>query len=58
MARVYFDRQGNTLTIWLDDLEKEHVCEELDDDVILMKDRHNRTIGLECIDVLSVQSRR
>ena len=38
-ARVYFDREGNTLSVWFDDPKKEHVCEESDDDVVLVKDR-------------------
>ena len=37
--RVYFDRQGNTLSVWFDDPKKESVCEETDDDVVLVKDR-------------------
>ncbi len=34
-VRVYCDRTGNTLTVWFDDLKKEHLSEELDDDVVL-----------------------
>jgi hypothetical protein len=34
---VYHDRTGNTLTVWFDDPSKETVCEEVDDDVVLMK---------------------
>ena len=45
--RVYFDREGNTLSVWFDDPKKEHVCEESDDDVVLMKDRQGRVIGFE-----------
>ena len=37
--RVYFDREGNTLNVSFDDPKKEHICEESDDDVVLMKDR-------------------
>ena len=35
--RVYYDREGNTLSVWFDDPNKEHVCEESDDDLILVK---------------------
>lgn len=40
MARikVYYDRHGNTLTVWFDDPKREHVCEETGEEVILMKD--------------------
>ncbi len=56
--RIYFDRQGNTLTVWFDDPEKEHVCEETDDDVVLMKDRRGRIIGFERLNVLTAKQRR
>jgi hypothetical protein len=25
-VRIYFDREGNTLSVWFDDPKKEHVC--------------------------------
>lgn len=46
-VRVYYDRQGNSLTVWFDDPQQEHICEEIDDDVVLMKDEHGRVIGFE-----------
>ena len=52
-VRVYFDRTGNTLTVWFDDPAKESVCEEIDDDVVLMKDRRGRVIGFERLNYLS-----
>ena len=52
-VRVYFDRTGNTLTVWFDDPRKESVCEEIDDDVVLMKDRRGRVIGFERLNYLS-----
>jgi hypothetical protein len=42
----------------VDDPEKEHVCEESDDDVILVKDRRGRVIGLERLNCLSAKQRR
>ena len=39
------DRTGNTLSVWFDDPKKEHLCEEIGDDVILMKDGAGRVIG-------------
>lgn len=56
--RVYFDREGNTLTVWFDDPKKEHVCEESDDDMVLMKDRRGRVIGLERLNYLSAKQRK
>jgi hypothetical protein len=52
-VRVYFDRRGNTLTVWFGDPQKEHVCEETDDDVVLMKDRRGRVIGFERLNYLT-----
>ena len=52
-VRVYFDRVGNTLSVWFDDPKKEHVCEESGDDVILVKDRRGRVIGFERLNFLT-----
>ena len=53
--RVYHDRTGNTLTVWFDDPTKESVCEEVHDDIALIKDRRSRVIGFER---LNFQSRK
>lgn len=52
-VRVYHDRAGNTLTVWLADPEKESICEEVSDDVVLMKDRRGRVIGFERLNYLT-----
>ena len=52
-VRVYFDRVGNSLTVWFDDPAKETVCEEVGDDVVLMKDRRGRVIGFERLNYLT-----
>ena len=46
-VKVFYDRTGNTLTVWFGDPQDEHVCEETGDEVILMKDRGGRVIGFE-----------
>ena len=46
-VKVYFDRIGNTLTVWFGDPQTEYVCEETTEEVILMKDRAGRVIGFE-----------
>ena len=56
-VRVYHDRTGNTLTVWFDDPNKEAACEEVDDDVVLMKDRRGRVIGFERLNYLSRKQR-
>ncbi len=52
-VRVYYDRAGNTLSVWFDDPKREHVCEEIDDDMVLMKDEQGRVIGFERLNYLS-----
>ncbi|MCL4207941.1 MAG: DUF2283 domain-containing protein [Pirellulaceae bacterium] len=51
--KIYFDREGNTLSVWFDDPKKEHICEETDDDVVLIKDRRGRVIGFERLNFLT-----
>jgi hypothetical protein len=45
--KVFYDRTGNTLTVWFGAPEDEYVCEETGDEVILMKDRQGHVIGFE-----------
>jgi hypothetical protein len=52
-VRVYFDRVGNTLTVWFDNPRKESICEEIADDVVLIKDEQGRVIGFERLNYLS-----
>ena len=46
-VKVFYDRTGNTLTVWFGNPQDEHVCEETGDEVILMKDEAGRVIGFE-----------
>jgi uncharacterized protein YuzE len=50
-VRVYYDAVGRTLSIWIDDPATEDVCEEADDDTILLKDASGRIIGFEKLNV-------
>ncbi len=52
-VRLYYDRTGNTLTVWFNNPNKEYICEELDDDMVAMKDRCRRVIGFEQLNYLS-----
>ena len=52
-VRIYHDRTGNTLTVWFADPAKESICEEIADDIVLMKDRRGRVIGFERLNYLS-----
>jgi hypothetical protein len=57
-VKVYFDQQGNTLTVWFGDPPSEHICEETGDEVILMEDRAGRVIGFEKLNSHAIQSIR
>lgn len=46
-AKVYYDKLGNTLTVWFDDPQQEYISEEMGEEVILMKDKTGRVIGFE-----------
>ena len=46
-VKVFYDRMGNTLTVWFGNPQDEYVCEETGDEVILMKDSAGRVIGFE-----------
>ena len=44
---VFYDKTGNTLTVWFSDPKEEYVCEETGEEVVLMKDKSGRVIGFE-----------
>ena len=45
-VRIYYDAFAKTLTVWLDDPEREDVSEEADDDTVFMKDAGIEAFGL------------
>jgi hypothetical protein len=46
-VKVYYDKVGNTLTVWFGDPQNEYVCEETGEEVILMKNTSGEVIGFE-----------
>jgi hypothetical protein len=52
MPSIHWDREGNTLSVWFDDPKNEHICEESDEDLVLVKDRQGRVIGFEKLNLL------
>ena len=46
-VKVFYDREGKTLTVWFEDPSREHICEETGDEVVLMKDASGQVIGFE-----------
>ena len=45
--KVYYDRSGNTLTVWFGNPTDEYVAEETGEEIVLMKDREGKVIGFE-----------
>ncbi len=50
--RVIVNRESNTLDVWFDDPEKEFISEETGEEIILKKDKNNRVIGFEKLNLL------
>jgi len=47
LVKVYYDREGNTLTVWFGNPADEYVAEETGEEIVLMKDREGKVIGFE-----------
>jgi len=47
--KVIHDVACRTLTIWLADPNKEAICEETTEEVIMMKDKAGKVIGFELL---------
>ncbi len=45
--KVYYDREGNTLTVWFGNPADEYVAEETGEEIVLMKDREGKVVGFE-----------
>jgi len=52
-VKVYYDREGNTLTVWFGEPADEYICEETGDEVVLMKDKDGKVLGFEKLNYLS-----
>ncbi len=57
-VKVYYDQQGNTLTVWFGNPQDEAVAEETGDEVILMKDKDGNVIGFEKLNYILPASAR
>lgn len=52
-VKVYYDREGNTLTVWFGESSDEYICEETGDEVVLMKDKYGKVLGFEKLNYLA-----
>ena len=46
-VKVFYDREGKTLTVWFTDRPREYISEETGEEVVLMKDASGHVIGFE-----------
>ena len=56
--KVFYDKEGNTLNVWFGDPEKEHLCQETGEEIILVKDKEGKVIGFEKLNFLPLEVRR
>jgi hypothetical protein len=56
-VKIYYDRTGNTLTVWFDQPRGESFCEEFGDDAMLINDDRGRILGVERLNHLSHSQR-
>ena len=54
--KVFYDKEGNTLTVWFGKPEDEYIVEETGDEIVLMKDRQGNVIGFEKLNYKLPQS--
>ncbi|MCD4843789.1 MAG: DUF2283 domain-containing protein [Methanosarcinales archaeon] len=50
--KVILNRESNTLDVWFDNPEKEFICEETGEEIVLKKDKDNKVIGFEKLNLL------
>ncbi len=55
-VKVFYDREGKTLTVWFTERLRECICEETGDEVVLMKDASGRVAGFEKLNFSIPQS--
>ncbi|NWF69771.1 MAG: DUF2283 domain-containing protein [Chloroflexi bacterium] len=46
-VKVYYDPVGNSLTVWFGEPTREDVSTMVTDDLVVMKDKEGRVIGVE-----------
>ena len=52
--RIYYFRETDSMDIWFDEPEKEKICEEIDDAILLKKDKEGNVIGVEIISMEAI----
>ncbi len=56
--KVFYDQEGNTLTVWFGNPEDEYIVEETGEEVVLMNDKKGNVIGFEKLNYKLPQASR
>ncbi len=56
--KIFYDQEGNTLTVWFGNPRDEYICEETGDEVVLMKDKSGMVIGFERLNFVIPKSEK
>ncbi|MDK1082215.1 MAG: DUF2283 domain-containing protein [Anaerolineae bacterium] len=57
-VKVFYDQEGNTLTVWFGNPEDEYIVEETGEEIVLMKDKKGVVIGFEKLNYILPKSSR
>src|SRR3989442_12513583 len=57
-VKVFYDREGKTLTVWFTERSREYVCEETGEEVVPMKDAGGHVIVFEKLNFWIPQPKR
>lgn len=57
-VKVFFEREGNTLTVWFGNPQDEYVCEETGEGAVLIKNKAGEVIGLEKLNFSKVGAKQ
>lgn len=47
--KILYDQTAQSLSVWFDDPKKEVLVEETSEEIMVSKDKHGHTIGLEIL---------
>lgn len=46
-VKIYYDSEENSLIVWFGEPQKEYICEETGEEIIIMKDKEGHVLGFE-----------
>ena len=55
--RIYYFKETDSMDIWFDEPGKEHICEEVNDSILLKRNKEGDVIGIEIISLTTLAKR-